>query len=232
MEGPARLRESEPLLWAGKDGLGDEVCVGQVAPRVPPRGALLGGGGPGRTAVQPAAAHVLHQLIRTVGVAAAAARRRRSAPAAAVMKRTAARLNAAAHRVRTAAAEMVLFRARQRLKKFASRQGPLVVVGMVGMRVVVVMMQVVRRVVQVRMAVVGGLLLALLHVLAVLVIVLGAGPGLEAGGRAAPRPGRLDGRRRRDDEAGLPGLELVVPVGGLLLLLEGVDGAHLLLEVL
>jgi len=232
MEGPARLRESEPLLRAGKDGPGDEVGVGQVAPRVPAGGAFLGGGGPGRTAVQPAAAaHVLHQLIRTVGVAAAA-RRRRSAPAAALMERTAARLNAAAHRVRTAAAEVVLFRARQRLEKFASRQGPLVVVGMVGMGVVMVMMQVVRRVVQVRMAVVGGLLLALLHVLAVLVIVFGAGPGLEAGGRAAPRPGRLDRRRGRNDEAGLPGLELVVPVGGLLLLLEGVDGAHLLLEVL
>ncbi len=130
---------------------------------------------------------------------------------------------------------MVLFRARQRLEKFASRQGPLVVVGVMGMGVaVVVVMQVVRRVVQVRMAVVGGLLLALLHVLAVLVIVLGAGPGLKAGGgRAAPRPGRrIAGRRRGDDEAGLPGLELVVPVGGLLLLLEGVDGAHLLLEVL
>ncbi len=231
MEGPARLRESEPLLWAGKDGLGDEVGVGQVAPRVPARGALLGGGRPGRTAVQPAAAaHVLHQLIRTVGVAAAAARRRRSAPA--LMERTAARLNAAAHRVRTAAAEVVLFRARQRLEKFASRQGPLVVVWMVGVGVVVMMQ--VMRVVQVRMAVVGGLLLALLHVLAVLVIVLGAGPGLEAGGgRAAPRPGRrIAGRRRRDDEAGLPGLELVVPVGGLLLLFERVDGAHLLLEVL
>jgi hypothetical protein len=149
------------------------------------------------------------------------------------MERTAARLNAAAHRVRTAAAEVVLFRARQRLEKFASRQGPLVVVWVVRMGVaVMVMMQVVRRVVQVRMAVVGGLLLALLHVLAVLVIVLRAGPGLEAGGRAAPRPGRLDRRRGRNDEAGLPGLELVVPVGGLLLLLEGVDGAHLLLEVL
>ncbi len=95
MEGPARLRESEPLLWAGKDGLGDEVGVGQVAPRVPPGGAFLGGGRPGRTAVQPAAAHVLHQLIRAVGVAAAATRRRRSAPA--LMERTAARLNAAAH---------------------------------------------------------------------------------------------------------------------------------------
>jgi hypothetical protein len=109
-----------------------------------------------------------------------------------------------------------------------------VVVWVVGVTVrgVVMVVQVVR-VVQVRMAVVGGLLLALLHVLAVLVIVLRAGPGLEAGrGRAAPRSGRrIAGRRRRDDEAGLPGLELV-PVGGLLLLLERVDGAHLLLEVL
>ena len=120
------LGEGEPLLWAGEDGLGDQVGVRQVAPRIAPRGALFGSGsGTRRTAVPHAAtaSDVLHHLVGAEGVTATAPAWSRR-PNTAIVKRTAAglyRTTAAAHRVRTAA-EVILFRAGQGgFEKFAHR---------------------------------------------------------------------------------------------------------------